>query len=241
MVLLAIETATHTCGAAVCVDGNVVAENHMHRPRAHAQHLTPIIEDVLTRASVDHSEIDVVAVSKGPGSYTGLRIGVSTAKGWAEATGADLIGVPTLEALAATVTPHASEGEVVCAALDARRDEVFAAAYRMREVVGDGEKTHPHPWTGRLKLQAAASAMNVKELPDWIGVKKARVRVIGTGAAKVEPVLRSVGIKVRVVPDVVSRPSAAWVARCALEMVGRGQKAEPKTFEPMYLKAFHVG
>ncbi|HHP7238548.1 tRNA (adenosine(37)-N6)-threonylcarbamoyltransferase complex dimerization subunit type 1 TsaB [Longibacter sp.] len=240
MVLLAIETATHTCGAALYVDDGVVAEAHMHRPRAHARHLTPLIEEVLARAEVGRDEIDVVAVSKGPGSYTGLRIGVSTAKGWAEAVGADLIGVPTLEALAATVSPYAREGDIVCAALDARRDEIYGAAYRVR---GGGRSDHTQN-TGpaaRLTIQAAAAAMKVAHVPDWLGVSGNRVWLLGTGAEKTESALESAGVQVTRLAAEASRPSAAWVARCAAERLRREQNPEPSTFEPMYLKAFQVG
>jgi tRNA threonylcarbamoyladenosine biosynthesis protein TsaB len=240
MVLLAIETATHTCGAALSIDGVVVADAHMHRPRAHARHLTPLIEEVLARAEVARDEMDVVAVSKGPGSYTGLRIGVSTAKGWAEAVGADLMGVPTLEALAATVSPYAGEGDIVCAALDARRDEIYGAAYRIR---GDS-RTEDVKDTGpvsRLTIQAAAAAMDVSHVPDWLGAAGNRVWLLGTGAEKTESALASAGVRVTRLAAEAFRPSAAWVARCAVERIRRDQKPEPSTFEPMYLKAFHAG
>lgn len=259
MALLAIETATNTCGAAVAVDGTVVAEAHMHRPRTHARHLTPLIEDVLARAEVNRDELAAVAVSKGPGSYTGLRIGVSTAKGWAEATGAALIGIPTLEAMAVTVTPYASDGDVVCAALDARRDEVYAGAYRIRRTEDQRDAQLPESLPARLTIQAAASAMSVDALPGWIGIdgmaggatredstgqnmqRGARLWLLGNGAAKSESALRTTGCTIRMVPDVAGRPSAAWVARCAVHALRTGKASEPETFEPMYLKAFHAG
>ena len=93
MILLALETATTTCGAAVLQDDTILAQVHLHRPRIHSERLTPLAEDTLDHAGVGSGDVDAVAVSMGPGSYTGLRIGVSTAKGWALATDAVLVGV----------------------------------------------------------------------------------------------------------------------------------------------------
>ena len=133
--LLALETATDVCSVAVLRDGAVTAQASLHRPRVHAEQLVPLVDNLLERAAVNRADLDAIAVSMGPGSYTGLRIGVSTAKGLAMALDAALIGVPTLEALAASVQPAAATGDVACALLDARRDEVYAAAY---EITDDG-------------------------------------------------------------------------------------------------------
>lgn len=239
--LLALETATNTCGAALLVDGVVVSDAHIHRPRIHARHLTPLAEQVLERGGTSAQELDAVAVSKGPGSYTGLRIGVSTAKGFAMATGASLIGVPTLEALAATVLPYAADEDIICALLDARRDEVYAAAYQVQST-SRMEPTDDMDIAGlsRLVVHAAADAMEVSQLPGWLGAAGQRVWLVGSGAAKSHDTLRPKH-RARVVPDEVATPSAAWVARCAAHRLARGQTTETDTFEPMYLKAFQTG
>jgi tRNA threonylcarbamoyladenosine biosynthesis protein TsaB len=239
--LLAFETATSTCGAAVLVDGVVVSEAHIHRPRIHARHLTPLAEQVLAQCETSAQELDAVAVSMGPGSYTGLRIGVSTAKGFAMATGAALIGVPTLEALAATVLPYAADDDVICALIDARRDEVYAAAYQVQSTTRtEPAGTSEGSGLARLVMHAAADAMEVGQLPDWLGAAGKRLWLVGTGAAKSYDTLRPAH-RTRVVPDEVATPSAAWVARCAAHRLARGQTTETDTFEPMYLKAFQTG
>src|SRR5690554_576977 len=112
--LLAIETATNVCSVAVAQSGRLRAEISLSRPRAHAEHLVPMIQDALRYADVRADQLQVVAVSSGPGSYTGLRIGVSTAKGLAEAVEAALVGVPTLMGLAAQI--QTVPGEYVAAA-----------------------------------------------------------------------------------------------------------------------------
>lgn len=239
--LLALETSTNTCGAALWTDGSVVAEAHIHRPRIHARDLTPLAEQVLEQGGGSARELDAVAVSMGPGSYTGLRIGVSTAKGFAMAVGASLIGVPTLEALAATVMPYAADEDVICALLDARRDEVYAAAYQVQSATRTGSAGEKdNAGLSRLVVHAAADAMEVGQLPDWLGAAGKRVWLVGTGSAKSLDTLRP-GHTTRVIPDEVATPSAAWVARCAAHRLERGHTSEPDTFEPMYLKAFHTG
>lgn len=248
MTTLAIETATDTCGVAVCVDGAVTAEVHLHVPRMHARRLTPMIEAVLEQAEVDREAIDVVAVSEGPGSYTGLRIGVSTAKGWARALDADVVAVPTLEALAAATAPYGRTGDVVCALLDARRDEVYAAAYRIGAPAEGPRELHVH---------AEVTACTVDALPEWLGEVDGEVDgggdggahsdvwLVGTGARKSTAALQEEGAQrgydVRVVPPHVGRPSAAWVARRAGPRAENGDTADLATFEPFYLKAFQAG
>jgi len=247
--ILAIETATDTCSVAVLDGDTVTAEAHLHQPRVHARRLTPLIEDVLRHADASRDAIDVIAVSKGPGSYTGLRIGMSTAKGWAEATGAPLIGVPTLEALAATLTPVVQPGDLVCALLDARRQEVYAAAY---DVVEDGASASGDPDHAAippvLHLRADAAALEVGDLPAWLEPTPAAGTagrgtcwLVGTGAAKSEAALRGAGYAVHSVPPPFGVPSAAWVARCARSRRVAGADPEGPTSEPAYLKAFQAG
>jgi tRNA threonylcarbamoyladenosine biosynthesis protein TsaB len=224
--LLALETATDTCGAALLQDEQVVAEAHLHRPRVHAERLTPLVEDVLAHADVTAADLDAVAVSMGPGSYTGLRIGVSTAKGWALATDADLVGLPTLEAYAARVRPMAAPGDVLCPLIDARRDEVYAAAYR---VTADD-----------LAIQAETKALTVDALSEWIGAVEGRLWLMGDGAAKSRDALASVGTAQTVLsPDVVA-PSAAWVARRGQTRLHAHGPDDRSTFEPLYVKEVHA-
>lgn len=226
MTLLALETATDTCGAALLRDQTVAAEGHLHQPRVHSKQLTPLVESVLSHADVDSAALDAVAVSLGPGSYTGLRIGVSTAKGWALSTGAVLVGVPTLEAYAAQVRPGAETGDTICALLDARRDEVYAAAYR---VTGD-----------ELDVQAETTAVTVDALPDWLGPVEKRLWLVGNGAAKSREVLSSTGTAQLVVPSDAVPPSAAWVARRGRRRLEAHGPDDVATIEPLYVKEVHA-
>lgn len=125
MQILGIDTATRYASAGLWRDGQIIAELTEKGQRSHAVSLLPLIERVLSEARTQPRNVDGIAVSCGPGSFTGLRVGLSVAKGLACATGARLVGVPTLEALAHTVQ---REG-IVCAALDARRGDLYAALF----------------------------------------------------------------------------------------------------------------
>ncbi len=123
--LLAIETATDVCAVALLDGDRVVAARQTDTPRAHAARLAPMIAEVLAEAAVPARELTTIAVSVGPGSFTGLRIGIGTATGLALATGADLVPVPTLDALVLAAREAGVAGPLV-AVVPSRRGEVFA-------------------------------------------------------------------------------------------------------------------
>lgn len=126
MKILALDSCTLTGSAAIVVDGEVLAESTARVRSTHSEQLLPLVDEVLTRAGVALDTLDRIAVGVGPGSFTGVRLGVSTAKGLHVATGVPLVGVTSLDALAASAWAHRGR---LLAALDGRRDEVFAALY----------------------------------------------------------------------------------------------------------------
>lgn len=226
MALLALETATSTCGVAVLRNDTVLVQAHLHRPRVHSGRLTPLVEEVLQHADVSSDDLDAVAVSMGPGSYTGLRIGVSTAKGWALATDAALVGVPTLGAYAAQLQPVAAEGDVVCALLDARRDEVYAGASRMTP---EGMEEH-----------APTKALPAEALPEWLGEVAGHLWLMGDGAPKAQESLSAVEAPRTLIPADEMGPSAAWVARRGRHRLAAEGPDDVATFEPLYVKDVHA-
>ena len=131
-IILNIETATDTCSVALAIDGKMVALREISGERNHAALLTTFIGNCCNEAGVTLHEIDAVAVSKGPGSFTGLRIGTSTAKGICYATGKPLLAVNSLQAMASNfVIAHGnlSEGDLLVPLIDARRMEVYHAIF----------------------------------------------------------------------------------------------------------------
>ncbi|WP_412063090.1 tRNA (adenosine(37)-N6)-threonylcarbamoyltransferase complex dimerization subunit type 1 TsaB [Rubrivirga sp. IMCC45206] len=123
MFILAIETASDVCAIALLDDDAVAVQASIAVPRSHGRRLAPLIQEALAHAGRSAADLDLVGVSIGPGSYTGLRIGLGVAKGLAVASGAEIVGVPTLRALA-----DGSHGPVA-AVLPSRRGEVYAAVY----------------------------------------------------------------------------------------------------------------
>ncbi|OGR02116.1 MAG: tRNA (adenosine(37)-N6)-threonylcarbamoyltransferase complex dimerization subunit type 1 TsaB [Deltaproteobacteria bacterium RIFOXYD12_FULL_50_9] len=126
-ILLAIETASICGSLALVTPGRCLAEYSLQSHLTHSRRMLQGIETLLTQTGLDWPDIAALAVSLGPGSFTGLRIGLSTAKGLAMATGKPLIGVPTLDGLAAQLSFNK---QLICPVLDARKKEVYAAFYR---------------------------------------------------------------------------------------------------------------
>lgn len=138
MLVLGVDTSTSINTAGLWEDGRVLGEVIDDAGRKHSERLLATIEWVLDSAGVSLADLDALAVSVGPGSFTGLRVGVSTMKGLALGANAPLVGVPTLDAMARLGAFH---DEVVCPVLDAKMKEVYAAAFRfedgVRTKVGD--------------------------------------------------------------------------------------------------------
>lgn len=170
--LLHLETATRACSVALSRDGELIALKEILTEQfSHAENLTLFVQDVLDQAGITLSDISAVSVSSGPGSYTGLRIGVSTAKGYCYALGIPLIAIDSLYSLAVLATEK-HPGKVLCPVIDARRMEVYNAIYSpsldMLKIIsadiidsssyseyepllclGDGQQKLQEIWTGR--------------------------------------------------------------------------------------------
>ncbi len=125
--LLSLDTATQACSIAVSQGDDLIVESTIVTRQTHSRHLLSLIRDALDRAGFKVSDLDGIVVTRGPGSFTGLRIGISTAKGLAKAHNIPLLGVSYLECLA---WQSGMIDGVVCALMDARRDEVYFALYQ---------------------------------------------------------------------------------------------------------------
>lgn len=127
MKILAVDTTSHGCSVAVVADDSILSECHLQKRETHSKHLMSTIDSVLQDSGLTIYEIDGFAVAKGPGSFTGLRIGISTVKGLAAATGKPVTGVSSLEALAYGVPVC---DEKICTIIDARKQEVYSSSFR---------------------------------------------------------------------------------------------------------------
>lgn len=140
MKILSITTATNHLSVALTEDENVIAEKNEQDQRNHSEHLDPLITEILKENNLKLTDIDRFAVAQGPGSYTGLRIGITTAKMFSSILNKDLVGISSLAALAKGVE---QEKTIIVAEIDARNNNFFAGAYiiendQVKEVVPDG-------------------------------------------------------------------------------------------------------
>jgi tRNA threonylcarbamoyladenosine biosynthesis protein TsaB len=219
--LLAVETSTLTGAVAVLEGARVVGEWRLNISVTHGERLLTAVDGLLRAAGWRLAEIDAFAVSAGPGSFTGLRIGVSTVKGLAFATGKPVVAVPTLDALAWTLPFCAFP---VCPVLDARKGEVYAAVYRT--VAGQLETLLP----ARAQPPAALAAELAGSVPG-------PVVFVGDGVASFAPVLaESLGGRARLAPPGLRLPSAVTVGDLGLRALGRSETVDPAALVPLYLR-----
>jgi tRNA threonylcarbamoyladenosine biosynthesis protein TsaB len=214
--ILNIETATTNCSVSIAQEGLVVAFKEIAELNySHAEQLHVFIQEVLLEAAISLSDIKAIAVSKGPGSYTGLRIGVSAAKGLCYALNIPLIAIPTLKSLSLQCQPKA--GEVVLPMLDARRMEVYISAYDHK-----GEELHP----------TEAKILEENSLSEWIA-SYSKVYFIGSGAQKAFEVHHQSNISV-----LATLPSAKEMAGLSFQKYVAKDFEDVAYFEPYYLKDF---
>lgn len=158
--ILAIETATEVCSAALIHTSNVLAQRSVHEKNVHSELLLSLIDEVLTESRILRSQVTAVAVSIGPGSFTGLRIGLSAAKGLAMSLKIPIIAVPTLDGIAEGVRLNnlLSSGTAFCAMIEAKRDEAFFAFYRIS--ADDVVRTTEYSIKDRTSILQDATALN---------------------------------------------------------------------------------
>ncbi len=211
MLLLAIDTAGPSCAVAVARDNTILAQISEEIGRGHAERLMPMIEAVLGEAAVAFRDLEGIAVTTGPGSFTGVRVGIAAARGLALALDIPPIGIGSLDALAFPVTRARDAGTVV-AVLDARRDEVYALA----KDLGSGETL------------VAATAISADALTAMLEDVPGPLILVGAGAPLVADALGNRDFKIAGTPQY---PDVADVARLAMST----SPASPPT--PLYARA----
>ncbi|GAB2964494.1 tRNA (adenosine(37)-N6)-threonylcarbamoyltransferase complex dimerization subunit type 1 TsaB [Hymenobacter coalescens] len=220
--ILALETSSPVCSVALTLNGTLLAAAELRLEKSHSSHLTVLIEQLLSNAGYTLAQLAAVAVSDGPGSYTGLRIGAAAAKGLCYALGLPLLAVGTLPALAHQVTQQVpGAGRYRFAPLlDARRMEVYAALY-----TADGQQLHaPEP----MILDAQSWAGELAEGP---------VVFFGSGAAKFQPLVAD-NPNAQFLTNV--QPSAIAVAQLAEAAYARQEFKDLAYYEPFYLKEVYT-
>lgn len=217
--ILNIETSTTNCSVSIGKNGKLLSlkeENHPHY--SHSENLHLFIEEAVRKAEINLDQLDAIAVGKGPGSYTGLRIGVSTAKGLCFALDKKLISVPTLSMLAKQIKAQASE--VVIPMLDARRMEVYSAVFDHR---------------GTQIRETRAEILNEHSFSEYLHAGK--VHFLGNGAQKLQPLIS--GSSAQFIEG--KFPSAKEMVALSEEIFNQSKFEDVAYFEPFYLKDFVAG
>lgn len=224
MITLGIETATPRLSAALIVDGEspFKRERYTDSPSSHCELITGFIGDLVHQAGLTLDRIDTVAVSIGPGSFTGLRIGIATAMGLAYGLGKPATGIGTLLALAYRIT---EPGALVCPLIDAKRKEVYSAVYR---IAGHDEL----PTT-----VLEPSAQPVATLADMLNSLGEPVTITGTAVPLVEKTLASaLGLALKIAPQEIHPVSALAVAEIGSLISAGGGSVAPELLKPLYLR-----
>ncbi len=214
LTILALDSATAACSAAVLSGGKIAARRFAPMATGHAQALVPLIEIVMTESGVTFAALDHIAVTVGPGAFTGLRVGLAAAQGIALAADKPIGGVTTLEAVARAVDKRTREGAVLLVAIESKRQELFVQSFA----------------ADLSPLDAPAAV-----LPENLcaHVPAGALAVAGDAAMRAVEALAACGRDASVLGD-VTHPDAAHVAMTAAARLAAGQRLLPA--RPLYLR-----
>lgn len=216
-IILSIETATSVCSVALHQEANLLGVYELHSEKSHSEQLSVLIEQICRQNNLLLKDISAVAVSQGPGSYTGLRIGTATAKGLCFALQKPLIAVNTLEAMLWQISDWVEPATLLCPMIDARRMEVYCLlANRQKEILEPTQALVVEPDSFEKYLD------------------KRKIVFFGNGASKCQAVLRHKNSIY--VANVF--PSARSVGQIAWQKFQQGEFENLIYFEPYYLKDF---
>lgn len=224
MKILALDSSGLVASVAILEDDVMVAEYSLCYKKTHSQTLIPMLDEIKKMTDTDLSSIDAIAVTKGPGSFTGLRIGAATAKGLGLALNCPLLPVPTVDALAYNMY---GSGGLVCPLMDARRNQVYTGIYRF-------EKQNEHYEMICIKEQCAVS---VDEILQEINSLSLEVVFLGDGVPAYQDVIKKMcHVNYSFAPAGYNRQRAGNVALLGMAAYRRGLYIAPREMEPEYLR-----
>ena len=216
MLILGIDTATDQVGCALGDHDGVMAQQHLRAPRRHAEALAPQIRSLCIQADVSLAKVGAVAVDIGPGLFTGLRVGFTTAITIASALDVPMVGIVSLDLLAHGA--HLTD-RLIAAAVDARRSEVFTALYR--------------PVPGGVQRVTAPSVVRPEELASELMARGEECLLVGDGAVRYEEQFAEID-RARLAGPELAHPSAAVLVGLAHARAVREQFVAPRELAPLY-------
>ena len=215
MLILAFESSAKAASAALVKDGKLISQYSQCSGLTHSRTLLPMAEDMLKNAELKLADVDLIAVAHGPGSFTGIRIGVSMVKGLAWAAEKPCVGVSTLEALA---WHGVAPGGYVCPVMDARRNQVYNAIFKIEN--------------GRPVRVSEDRPIALSELAEEIRSLNAPMFLVGDGAELTEKYLKEQGLACSVAPENLRWQSAWGVAMAAMDK----EPGDADSLLPVYLR-----
>ena len=219
MKILALETSAKSVSAAVVENGAPLCSTYQNTGLTHSRTLMPLVDGMLRAADLQMSDMELIAVAQGPGSFTGLRIGVSAAKGLAWTLDVPCCGVSTLLAMAQNL--RHTEATVICA-MDARRNQVYNALFRAKD--------------GVLERLCDDRAIGLAELAEELKNDETAKIVVGDGAKLCYTYLQQQGIACRMAPAALVMQNAVGVALAAEELAAEGKTVSAHELIPVYLR-----
>jgi tRNA threonylcarbamoyladenosine biosynthesis protein TsaB len=220
--LLALETSTTICSVALFKDDQLLGISELQIEKSHSSHITVLIEQLLQNCKVAYSQLSAVALSGGPGSYTGLRIGSSTAKGLCFSLDIPLIAISTLKALTVSAIEHTppTANYLFCPMLDARRMEVYAALFN-----------------NKLEEIMSVRPVILEETSFQEYLNENQILFLGSGAAKLKPLIPT-KTSALFLDSVL--PSARTMGKLALNKFNNNIFEDVAYYEPFYLKEVYI-
>jgi tRNA threonylcarbamoyladenosine biosynthesis protein TsaB len=220
MRVLGIDTATHCGGIAILEDEQLLASLVLNIKKTHSERLLRDVDYLMKECELEMRDTDGIAVCIGPGSFTGVRIGMACAKGLAFASGKPLVGVSSLLALAER---NAEPGILICPVLDARRSEIFGAAYRVRDNSRDLMEALP----GRAE-----------PLEQFLLQIKESALFCGEGSIKFRDKIKNIlGERAHFASALRNLPSAVEIALLGMKRLVSGEQDDLAKLSPLYLRA----
>lgn len=222
MNILAIDTSSLVATVAVMNEEKLLGEYTINSPMTHSQKLMPIIDEMLSNLELSMEDVDMIAVSRGPGSFTGVRIGISTVKGLAHPRNIPIIGVSSLEGLAYNL----SYGEeLICPIMDARRNQVYTGVYKWVDY--------------KLTTLLDEAPLSIDQLMDELKKRKEKTIFLGDGLIRYkDDIISSLGDKALFAPRFLNMQRASSIAQLAFDKID-GEGVDPESYyniTPVYLR-----
>lgn len=220
MKILALDSSGLVASVAIVSDDDLIGEYTVNYKKTHSQTLLPMLDEVAKMVELDLSTIDVIAVSAGPGSFTGLRIGSATAKGLALALNKEIVSVPTVDALAYNMWGCR---DLVCPLMDARRNQAYTGLYRFSD--------------GKMDTLIKQCVVQIDEIIDKINKEGQKVIFLGDGVSVFKEYIReNITVPYDFAPAMCNKQRASAVACLGQILFGEGKAVPAYEHKPEYLR-----